>query len=92
MNMKTGYTAVVGIGTPPTECTYHLSKVVHKVVCNDGLDTLLIDTGSANTWIGSTREYVKTRTSVDTGDSISISYGSGSVIGEECKYTIYYSI
>jgi len=31
-------------------------------------DTLLVDTGSSNTWIGANKAYVQTSTSVDTGD------------------------
>lgn len=46
--------------------------------------TLLIDTGSSNTWVGAGKAYVKTSTSHDTGHKFSVSYGSGSVSGEEC--------
>ena len=34
------------------------------------IDTLLIDTGSSNTWIGAGRAYTKTSTSHDTGDTV----------------------
>lgn len=51
--------------------------------------TLLIDTGSSNTWIGARKAYVKTSTSVDTGKTISVTYGSGSFSGTECKFFIY---
>ncbi|KAG2120234.1 acid protease [Suillus clintonianus] len=44
--------------------------------------TLLIDTGSSNTWIKD-KAYKKTSTSQDTGGKFSITYGSGSVSGEE---------
>lgn len=47
--------------------------------------TLLIDTGSSNTWVGAGKAYVVTSTSFDTGDSVSVSYGSGSFSGTECK-------
>jgi len=30
-------------------------------------DTLLVDTGSSNTWIGASKSYEKTNTSKDTG-------------------------
>jgi len=45
--------------------------------------TLLIDTGSSNTWVGANTEYKKTSTSKDTGRSVTVSYGSGSFSGTE---------
>ncbi|TBU39183.1 acid protease [Dichomitus squalens] len=45
--------------------------------------TLLIDTGSSNTWVGADQQYVKTSTSKSTGKSVSVSYGSGSFSGTE---------
>ncbi|KIY62840.1 acid protease [Cylindrobasidium torrendii FP15055 ss-10] len=45
--------------------------------------TLLIDTGSSNTWIGANQTYKETDTSKDTGDTVSVSYGSGSFSGKE---------
>ncbi len=40
--------------------------------------TLLIDTGSSNTWVGADQSYVKTSTSKSTGESIvSPHIGSG---------------
>ncbi|KAH8992596.1 acid protease [Lactarius hatsudake] len=45
--------------------------------------TLLIDTGSSNTWVGAGKKYIQTSTSEDTGKSVSVSYGSGSFSGTE---------
>jgi len=45
--------------------------------------SLIVDTGSSNTWVGATKKYVKTSTSVDTKHKVSVSYGSGSFSGEE---------
>ncbi|KAG2043738.1 aspartic peptidase domain-containing protein [Suillus americanus] len=45
--------------------------------------TLLIDTGSSNTWIGALTPYKPTITSADTGNTVAVSYGSGSFSGEE---------
>ncbi|EJC98896.1 acid protease [Fomitiporia mediterranea MF3/22] len=45
--------------------------------------TLLIDTGSSNTWVGADKKYKKTSTSKDSGRTIQVSYGSGSFSGEE---------
>ncbi|KAH9057463.1 acid protease [Lactarius vividus] len=45
--------------------------------------TLLIDTGSSNTWVGADKKYTRTSTSKSTGKSVSVSYGSGSFSGTE---------
>ncbi|KAF9820011.1 hypothetical protein IEO21_01673 [Rhodonia placenta] len=50
--------------------------------------SLLVDTGSSNTWVGAGQSYVQTSTSVDTGDSVSVSYGSGSFSGTEYTDTV----
>ncbi|KAG2120231.1 acid protease [Suillus clintonianus] len=51
--------------------------------------TLLIDTGSSNTWIGAGTPYTKTSTSRDTGGQFSVTYGDGSsVSGEEYTDTV----
>ncbi|KAJ8591296.1 acid protease [Rhizopogon salebrosus TDB-379] len=51
--------------------------------------TLLVDTGSSNTWIGASKSYEKTETSQDTGNSFSVEYrGSTSVSGEEYLDTV----
>ncbi|KAG2142982.1 acid protease [Suillus clintonianus] len=50
--------------------------------------TLLIDTGSSNTWVGASTPYKRTDTSVDTGHSVSVAYGSGSFSGEEFLDTV----
>ncbi|KAJ3906912.1 aspartic peptidase domain-containing protein [Lentinula edodes] len=38
---------------------------------------LIVDTGSSNTWVGAGTKYVASSTSTDTGDRVSVSYGSG---------------
>ncbi|KAF7299716.1 Acid protease [Mycena chlorophos] len=47
--------------------------------------TLLIDTGSSNTWIGAQKSnpYTPTSTSTDTRKTVNVSYGSGSFSGTE---------
>ncbi|OAX43684.1 acid protease [Rhizopogon vinicolor AM-OR11-026] len=67
------YTAVIGVGSPPT---YY---------------TLLVDTGSSNTWIGASKPYTVTSTSEDTGGQFYVAYGtssSQSVSGEEYLDTV----
>lgn len=51
--------------------------------------TLLIDTGSSNTWVGSGgKPYVKSGTSKNTGGSVAVTYGSGSFSGTEYTDTV----
>ncbi|KAI0040822.1 acid protease [Auriscalpium vulgare] len=45
--------------------------------------TLLIDTGSSNTWVGADKKYTKTKTSKSTNKKVNVSYGSGSFSGTE---------
>jgi len=45
------------------------------------LDDLIVDTGSSNTWVGAEAPYVETSTSVNTGEPVTVSYGSGSFSG-----------
>ncbi|TFK52340.1 acid protease [Heliocybe sulcata] len=50
--------------------------------------TLLIDTGSSNTWVGADKAYNPTSTSHSTGKSVNVSYGSGSFSGTEYTDTV----
>ncbi|KAF8808125.1 family A1 protease [Phlegmacium glaucopus] len=45
--------------------------------------SLIVDTGSSNTWVGATKAYVKTSTSSQTTNSVAVTYGSGSFSGTE---------
>ncbi|KAF8155371.1 aspartic peptidase A1 [Mycena galopus ATCC 62051] len=45
--------------------------------------TLIVDSGSSNTWVGAGQRYVETSTSKSTGQAVSVSYGSGSFSGTE---------
>ncbi|KAI6148307.1 aspartic peptidase domain-containing protein [Pisolithus tinctorius] len=45
--------------------------------------TLLVDTGSSNTWVGANQPYTPTSTSHYTGNTVSVSYGSGNFSGGE---------
>ncbi|PCH37388.1 aspartic peptidase A1 [Wolfiporia cocos MD-104 SS10] len=45
--------------------------------------TLLIDTGSSNTWVGANKSYVTSGTTMPTTNLISLDYGSGSMKGIE---------
>ncbi|KIP11123.1 hypothetical protein PHLGIDRAFT_64293 [Phlebiopsis gigantea 11061_1 CR5-6] len=50
--------------------------------------SLLVDTGSSNTWVGAGKAYVKTATSVQTKDKVSVTYGSGDFSGTEFTDTV----
>ncbi|KAI0793715.1 aspartic peptidase A1 [Fomes fomentarius] len=45
--------------------------------------TLIVDTGSSNTWVGANQLYKVTSTSKKTPDSVSVTYGSGYFDGTE---------
>ncbi|EPQ56856.1 aspartic proteinase [Gloeophyllum trabeum ATCC 11539] len=45
--------------------------------------TLIVDTGSSNTWVGAYQRYTRTSTSKSTGDRVEVSYGSGAFEGTE---------
>ncbi|KAG2044363.1 aspartic peptidase domain-containing protein [Suillus americanus] len=49
---------------------------------------LIVDTGSSNTWVGANTAYVKTSTSVNTGQPVEVGYGSGSFSGTEYTDTV----
>ncbi|KAG1794550.1 aspartic peptidase domain-containing protein [Suillus plorans] len=49
---------------------------------------LVIDTGSSNTWVGANTMYAVTKTSVNTGQPVSVSYGSGYFDGTEYTDTV----
>ncbi|KAK0388277.1 hypothetical protein NLU13_4522 [Sarocladium strictum] len=49
---------------------------------------LIVDTGSSNTWCGAQNSCEPSSTGQDTGNSVSVSYGSGSFSGEEYVDTV----
>lgn len=54
--------------------------------------SLVVDTGSSNTWLGANQSYVHTSSSTDLGKKVSVSYGSGRMSGNECKSYILIGI
>ncbi|KAF9469814.1 aspartic peptidase A1 [Collybia nuda] len=81
---------------------FHVDAVINEQVDNQAVTyiasvgvgspatqyQLLIDTGSSNTWVGATRSYVRTGTSVQTSNRVSVTYGSGSFSGTEFTDTV----
>ena len=61
------YLANIGIGDPTTFCgsrQFLPSTVSYMPI----LDSLVVDTGSSNTWLGANKPYKKTKTAVKTSD------------------------
>ncbi|GJE89585.1 aspartic peptidase A1 [Phanerochaete sordida] len=50
--------------------------------------SLLVDTGSSNTWVGAGQRFVRTSSSVETKDRVSVTYGSGEFSGTEFTDTV----
>ncbi|KAL5530877.1 hypothetical protein ACEPAG_3753 [Sanghuangporus baumii] len=53
--------------------------------------SLLIDTGSSNTWLGASKAYVRTSTSRTTGNLVTVTYGSGFFAGSEFTDTVTFT-
>ncbi|KAG2076957.1 acid protease [Suillus decipiens] len=49
---------------------------------------LIVDTGSSNTWVGASADYVATKTSINTGQLVEVAYGSGYFDGTEYLDTV----
>ncbi|KAH9065697.1 aspartic peptidase A1 [Lactarius vividus] len=79
------HAAVVSVGVTNVAVVYQASVGVGSPATSYNL---LIDTGSSNTWVGAGKAYVKTSTSVQTRDSVSVTYGSGSFSGTEFTDTV----
>ncbi|KAI9460631.1 aspartic peptidase A1 [Lactarius psammicola] len=77
--------AVVSVGVTNVAVVYQASVGVGNPATSYNL---LIDTGSSNTWVGAGKAYVRTSTSVQTSDSVSVTYGSGSFSGTEFTDTV----
>ncbi|KAF5542388.1 hypothetical protein FNAPI_9965 [Fusarium napiforme] len=58
---------------------------VAPVVIGGNTWNLIVDTGSSNTWCGAQTSCEPTSTGKSTGNSVSVSYGSGSFSGTEYK-------
>ncbi|KAF5983797.1 hypothetical protein FCOIX_3013 [Fusarium coicis] len=58
---------------------------VAPVVIGGSTWNLIVDTGSSNTWCGAQTSCEPTSTGKSTGNSVSVSYGSGSFSGTEYK-------
>ncbi|KAK7681605.1 hypothetical protein QCA50_015338 [Cerrena zonata] len=84
-NNQGGTTSNDGVDVTDAGVTYTASVGVGNPPTNY---TLLIDTGSSNTWIGADKKYTKTSTSHSTGAKVNVSYGSGQFSGTEFTDTV----
>jgi cathepsin E len=50
--------------------------------------SLIVDSGSSNTWLGAGKSYRKTSSSQPTNDTVSVLYGSGQFLGDEYTDTV----
>jgi len=75
----------VGVDVTDAGVTYTASVGIGSPATNY---TLLIDTGSSNTWTGASAQYKQTTTSKSTGNTVKVSYGSGSFSGTEYTDTV----
>jgi cathepsin E len=62
------FVASIGVGEPPTYC--ESCQFLLAVSYIPILDQLIIDTGSANTWVGANQAYQVTKSSQKTTDSV----------------------
>ncbi|KAJ7601049.1 acid protease [Mycena floridula] len=84
-------TGGTGTGTAPASSgsSVDVTDAAVTYVMDVGVGTpptnysLLIDTGSSNTWIGAQTKYTPTSSSTDTRQTVKVSYGSGSFSGTE---------
>ena len=68
-NIGGTYVATISVGDSPSECESckSLSHMVSYILTQD---QLLLDSGSALTWVGANKSYVRTKSSVKTKDSV----------------------
>ncbi|KAI5119243.1 hypothetical protein M0805_008794 [Coniferiporia weirii] len=81
-------------GPSKRAASFDVTNEATTYVANVGVGTppttysLLIDTGSSNTWVGAGREFVETSSTQVTGDEVAVEYGSGFFIGEQIFDTV----
>src|SRR6267154_4516965 len=74
VNVAFNYVANVVIGNFHFSCKFNLEREIAAANGSSYTDELIIDTGSANTWVGANKQYVETPTSVNTGKNMNIPY------------------
>ncbi|KAF8642068.1 hypothetical protein AX16_009684 [Volvariella volvacea WC 439] len=88
MGAVTGPESSVGSHDESLQNLYFVYSAAVGVGSNGTTYNLLIDTGSANTWLGAHKPYQKTNTSYETNDKVAVEYGSGGFEGIEYLDTV----
>src|SRR6267154_489821 len=83
LNIAVKFVATVGIGSPPSDCKLNLERKIAAANELSYADELIVDTGSANTWIGAKKKYLKTRSSVNLNQRVEVPYPFGTMLGNE---------
>ncbi|KAI0035580.1 acid protease [Vararia minispora EC-137] len=81
-----GKSTSVGVGVGLNQAVTYTANV--DVGSPPTTYNLIVDTGSANTWVGADKSYTPTNTSKWTGNLVEVIYGSGSFIGNEYTDTV----
>src|SRR6267154_2276300 len=88
LNTILNFVAMVGIGSPPSDCKLNLERKIATANGFSYADELLVDTGSSVTWIGANKNYLRTRTSVDLNQRMEVPYMTGTMLGNEYSDTV----
>ena len=82
VNVAFNYVANVAIGYYSSHnCKLNRGREIAAANGSSYTDELIVDTSSANTWVGANTRYVETPTSVNTGKAVNIPYSGGTVVG-----------
>src|SRR6267154_1733073 len=77
VNVAFNYVANVGIGYYSSHnCKLNRGREIAAANGSSYTDELIVDTSSANTWVGANTRYVETSTSVNTGKEVVIPYSA----------------
>src|SRR6267154_4731133 len=88
LNAAIIYVATVGIGSPPSDCKLNLERKIAAANELSYADQLVVDTAGAVTWIGASKRYLETRTSVYLGQLMQVPYKARTVSGYEYSDTV----
>ncbi|KAJ7742594.1 aspartic peptidase domain-containing protein [Mycena metata] len=76
------------LDTGSASVTNEIFSYIAEVTVGSQTFDLIVDTGSSNTWVGADTKFSAGSTGKSTGDSVSVSYGSGSFSGTEYTDTV----
>src|SRR6267154_4281644 len=88
LNNDINFVATVGIGSPANNCKLNLERKIAAANELSYADKLLVDTGSAVTWLAKRKKYLKTQTSVNLNQRLRVPYMSSTMLGDEYSDTV----